>query len=196
MSCAIEAEFSEKGHGEVEGECGDEGDVGLGNTWLAWSARRSYWDSFSKNWIGFINRSASVMGWCLGFRFSGSGPGLGFRPSGSSRGVRLVPVVNRQRVQKALDLISCPVVGNIHGGRLRHTKSARKGRTVTDLHERRQRPDTQKWQSCTSSLPFDLVADLMYNSAILSLGRWPGNTKVPYSTRVPGGATFTNSKSP
>ena len=79
--------------------------------------------------------------------------GLRFRPSGSSRGVRLVPVVNRQRVQKALDLISCPVVGNIHGGRLRQTKSARKGRTVTDLHERRQRPDTQKWQSWAQSLP-------------------------------------------
>ena len=121
--------------------------------WLAWSARRSYWDSFSKNWVGLINRSALVMGWCLGFCFSESRPGLGFRPSGSSRGVRLVPVVNRQRVQKALDLISCPVVGNIHGGRLRHTKSARKGRTVTDLHERRQRPDTQKWQSWAQTLP-------------------------------------------
>ena len=74
-------------------------------------------------------------------------------PHDERGGARLVPVVGRQRVQQALDLVGGPVVGNVHAGILhlsgilRRTNSARKGRAVGNSPERRGRPQRREWQS-------------------------------------------------
>ena len=52
------------------------------------------------------------------FQFEDLGDPQASAPHDERRGAGLMPVVGRQRVQKALDLVGRPVVRNIHGGRV------------------------------------------------------------------------------